>query len=331
MRPKLEDVAKRANVSKTTVSRVLNNRGYLSQKTIDNVYKAIEELNYQPNVVARQLFQKKTNIVGLLFPTVANPFFSELVEALEKKLYEIGYKVLIGNSMNNKEKETNYLKQLLSDQVDGLIVGTHNQGIQEYKYQNLPIVAIDRVMNEDIPVVESDNYNGGKLATKLLIAQGAKNIIHTNGPIDLQTPANRRRLAYEDTMKAYQLIPRTVTLDFNISYVKKKQIFFQMFEDYPKIDGIFASNDIDAALILQVAKEKGLNVPADLLVVGYDGTLMTRSILPDLTTVIQPINDIADTAVAILMKRINKEETKKEYILPVTLWMGKTSVKKKNN
>ncbi|HAQ1486944.1 TPA: LacI family transcriptional regulator, partial [Enterococcus faecium] len=310
MRPKLEDVAKRANVSKTTVSRVLNNRGYLSQKTIDNVYKAIEELNYQPNVVARQLFQKKTNIVGLLFPTVANPFFSELVEALEKKLYEIGYKVLIGNSMNNKEKETNYLNQLLSDQVDGLIVGTHNQGIQEYKYQNLPIVAIDRVMNEDIPVVESDNYNGGKLATKLLIAQGAKNIIHTNGPIDLQTPANRRRLAYEDTMKAYQLIPRTVTLDFNISYVKKKQIFFQMFEDYPKIDGIFASNDIDAALILQVAKEKGLNVPADLLVVGYDGTLMTRSILPDLTTVIQPINDIADTAVAILMKRINKEETK---------------------
>ncbi|MCH0428126.1 LacI family DNA-binding transcriptional regulator, partial [Enterococcus faecium] len=282
MRPKLEDVAKRANVSKTTVSRVLNNRGYLSQKTIDNVYKAIEELNYQPNVVARQLFQKKTNIVGLLFPTVANPFFSELVEALEKKLYEIGYKVLIGNSMNNKEKETNYLNQLLSDQVDGLIVGTHNQGIQEYKYQNLPIVAIDRVMNEDIPVVESDNYNGGKLATKLLIAQGAKNIIHTNGPIDLQTPANRRRLAYEDTMKAYQLIPRTVTLDFNISYVKKKQIFFQMFEDYPKIDGIFASNDIDAALILQVAKEKGLNVPADLLVVGYDGTLMTRSILPDL-------------------------------------------------
>ncbi|NTL64727.1 LacI family DNA-binding transcriptional regulator [Enterococcus faecium] len=331
MRPKLEDVAKRANVSKTTVSRVLNNRGYLSQKTIDNVYKAIEELNYQPNVVARQLFQKKTNIVGLLFPTVANPFFSELVEALEKKLYEIGYKVLIGNSMNNKEKETNYLNQLLSDQVDGLIVGTHNQGIQEYKYQNLPIVAIDRVMNEDIPVVESDNYNGGKLATKLLIAQGAKNIIHTNGPIDLQTPANRRRLAYEDTMKAYQLIPRTVTLDFNISYVKKKQIFFQMFEDYPKIDGIFASNDIDAALILQVAKEKGLNVPADLLVVGYDGTLMTRSILPDLTTVIQPINDIADTAVAILMKRINKEETKKEYILPVTLWIGKTSVKKKNN
>lgn len=327
MRPKLEDVAKRANVSKTTVSRVLNNRGYLSQKTIDKVHKAMEELNYQPNVVARQLFQKKTNIVGLLFPTVANPFFSELVEALEKKLYDIGYKVLIGNSMDNKQKESDYLNQLLSEQVDGLIVGTHNQGIQEYKYQNLPIVAIDRVMNEDIPVIESDNYHGGQLATELLIAQGAKNIIHTNGPIGLQTPAHRRRLAYEDTMRAHHLIPQTVTLDFSTSYAKKKQIFSQMFEDNPKVDAVFASNDIDASLILQVAKEKRINVPSDLLVVGYDGTLMIRSILPDLTTIIQPINDIAEMAVAILMKRINKEETKKEYILPVMLWQGETAIK----
>ncbi|WP_245181967.1 substrate-binding domain-containing protein [Enterococcus faecium] len=104
-----------------------------------------------------------------------------------------------------------------------------------------------------------------------------------------------------------------------------------MFQDWPKIDGIFASNDIDAKKILQLAKEKGLNVRADLLVVRYDGTLMNRSILPDLTTVIQSINDIADTAVAILMKRINRAETKKEYIGPDTLWMPKTSVKKKIN
>ncbi|MGX4685354.1 LacI family DNA-binding transcriptional regulator [Vagococcus sp. JNUCC 83] len=327
MRPKLEDVAKRANVSKTTVSRVLNNRGYLSQKTIDNVHKAMEELNYQPNVVARQLYNKKTNIIGLIFPTVANPFFGELVEALEKKLYESGYKVIIGNSMNNTKKESDYLNQLLSEQVDGLIVGTHNQGIKEYKYQNLPIVAIDRVMNEDIPVIESDNYQGGKLATQALIEQGAKQIIHTNGPIELETPAKRRRLAYEETMLAYGLTPETVTLDFNIPYQEKKAIFYQLFETYPKVEAIFASNDMDAALILQVAKEKGIRVPEDLLLVGYDGTLMTRSILPDLTTIIQPIDDIAELAINILMKRINKKETDKEYILPVTLWEGKTSKK----
>ncbi|MGX6970004.1 LacI family DNA-binding transcriptional regulator [Vagococcus bubulae] len=327
MRPKLEDVAKHANVSKTTVSRVLNNRGYLSQKTIDKVNQAIEELNYQPNVVARQLYNKKTNIIGLLFPTVANPFFGELAEALEKKLYEKGYKVLIGNSMNDSKKESDYLNQLLSEQVDGLIVGTHNQGIQEYKYENLPIVAIDRVMNEDIPVIESDNYQGGKLATKVLIDHGAKNIIHTNGPIELETPAKRRRLAYEETMKAHDLIPNTVTLDFNISYQEKKKIFYDLFESYPGIDGIFASNDMDAALILQVAKEKNIRVPEDLLLVGYDGTLMTRSILPDLTTIIQPIDEMAEMAITILMKRMDKKETEKEYILPVTLWQGNTSKK----
>ena len=132
MRPKLEDVAKRANVSKTTVSRVLNNRGYLSQETITRVYQAMKELNYQPNVVARQLYQKKTQLIGLLFPTIANPFFGELSAELEKRLYNEGFKVLIGNSMNDPKKEADYLNQLLSKQVDGLIVGTHNQGIKEY-------------------------------------------------------------------------------------------------------------------------------------------------------------------------------------------------------
>lgn len=122
MRPKLEDVAKLANVSKTTVSRVLNNRGYLSQETIERVHEAMKELNYQPNAVARQLYKKQTNIIGLLFPTIANPFFGELNEALEKGLYQEGFKVLIGNSMNNPEKEANYLNQLLNKQVDGLIV-----------------------------------------------------------------------------------------------------------------------------------------------------------------------------------------------------------------
>ncbi|EOT26410.1 LacI family DNA-binding transcriptional regulator [Enterococcus saccharolyticus] len=327
MKPKLEDVAKLAKVSKTTVSRVLNKRGYLSQETIDKVHAAMEQLNYQPNVVARQLYKKQTNIIGLLFPTVANPFFGELIEALEKKLYQEGFKVLIGNSMNDPEKETDYLNQLLSEQVDGLIVGTHNQGIKEYKYANLPIVAIDRIMNEDIPVIESDNYAGGVLATTRLINMGAKKIVHTNGPINLETPAKRRRIAYEETMRANQLDPITFTLDFNIPYDEKKRLFHELFETYPDVEAIFASNDVDAALILQVAQELKRRVPEDLLVIGYDGTTITRSILPNLTTIIQPIDDIATTAIQVLKQRLKKEATDTEYILPISLWEGTTSQK----
>ena len=324
MRPKLEDVAKLANVSKTTVSRVLNNRGYLSQETIERVYSAMKELNYQPNVVARQLYKKQTRIIGLLFPTIANPFFGELSAELEKRLYNEGFKVLIGNSMNDPKKEAHYLNQLLTKQVDGLIVVTHNRGIAEYNYEHLPVVAIDRNMNQDIPVIESDNYNGGVLATTRLIKRGAKKIIHTNGPIELETPTKRRRLAYEDTMKKYGLTPLTITVDFNIPYSEKKQIFTQMFHDHPDLDAVFASNDIDAALIMQLALEQGKRIPEDLLLVGYDGTQVIRNILPGLTTIVQPIEDIAKTAVEVLKQRMNNEETSLEYVLPVTLREGIT-------
>jgi len=289
MKPKLDDVAKLANVSKTTVSRVLNKRGYLSQETIDKVYDAMEKLNYQPNTVARQLYNKKTNIIGLLFPAVSNPFFGELVEELEKKLYSQGYKVIIGNSMNDPEKEKNYLNQLLSNQVDGLIVGTHNQNIQQYQNENLPIVAIDRIMNQDIPVIESDNYSGGKQATERLIQKGAKKIIHTTGPDTLDTPANRRREAYEETMTYHGLQPIHYSVDFNISYTEKTGIFNQIFIDHPDVDGVFASNDVDALLIMQIAKKFNKNIPEDLLIVGYDGSKIMRNMFPNLTTIVQPI------------------------------------------
>lgn len=324
MRPKLEDVAKRANVSKTTVSRVLNNRGYLSQETITRVYQAMKELNYQPNVVARQLYQKKTQLIGLLFPTIANPFFGELSAELEKRLYNEGFKVLIGNSMNDPKKEADYLNQLLSKQVDGLIVGTHNQGIKEYNYEHLPVVAIDRNMNQDIPVIESDNYAGGVLATTYLIEQGAQKIIHTNGPITLDSPTKRRRLAYEDTMRQHGLTPITVTLDFNIPYHEKKQILTQIFYDHPDLEAIFASNDIDAALIMQIALELGKKIPDDLLLVGYDGTKVIQNILPNLTTIVQPIEAIAQTAVDVLKARLNDRPTESEYVLPVSLKKGTT-------
>lgn len=323
--PKLEDVAKRANLSKTTVSRVLNKRGYLSQKTIDKVYQAMEELDYHPNVVARQLYKNKTDLIGILLPTVANPFFGELTAALEDRLYQQGFKVIIGNSMNNPQKEADYLQQLLIKQVDGLIVGSHNQGIQQYRHAGLPVVSIDRIMNQDIPVIASDNYRGGQLATERLIAQGVRKIIHTNGPHDLATPAQRRRLAYEDSMKEHNLQPITYELDFNISTVDKDKVFQRIFVEHPDVEAIFASNDTDAVQIIQLAQASGRQVPRDLLVIGYDGTQLVRELVPQLTTIIQPIAQIAQTAVEVLQQRLAKQTTQKEYLLPVSLWTGTTS------
>ena len=118
MRPKLTDVAKKAGVSVTTVSRVINDYGYISQKTRDKVFSAMEELNYQPNSLARSLHGKSTNLVGLIFPAITNPFFAELVEQIEQKLFSEGYKVILCNAGSDKEKEREYLKDRKSTRLN---------------------------------------------------------------------------------------------------------------------------------------------------------------------------------------------------------------------
>ena len=141
MRPKLTDVAKKAGVSKTTVSRVINNYGYISEKTRQQVFRAMKELNYQPNSLARSLHGKSTHLIGIIFPSIMNPFYAELVQRVEEKLFAAGYKIILCNSAQNKEKERDYLKMLIANQVDGIIAGAHNLGIEEYKNVGLPIVS----------------------------------------------------------------------------------------------------------------------------------------------------------------------------------------------
>ena len=323
-RPKLEDVAAAAGVSKTTVSRVLNHRGYLSEKTIAKVQKAMQELDYRPNIIARQLYKQRTDLVGMIFPTVDNPFFSQLEAEMERQLYRNGYKVLIGNSQNDPAKEENYLQQLLTHQVDGLIVGTQNRGLIGYQHANLPVVAVDQVVGKNIPVVSSDNYQGGLLATQRLLDDGCRHIIHTNGPLGLDTPTQKRREAYEHLMTKNNLPAITYHLDFNISTIDKERVFRRIFEEHPEVDGIFAANDTDASTIINLASEYGKRIPEDLKIVGYDGSNVTRLLLPGLTTIQQPIDEMADLAVQLLQARINGENVK-SVVLPVTIWNGKTA------
>lgn len=322
MKIKLEDVAELANVSKTTVSRVLNNRGYISEKTKEKVFQAMEELNYHPNILARQLYQQKTNIIGLLFPMVGNPFFGELIEELEKGLYRKGYKVIIGNSLNDSQKEQDYLNQLLTKQIDGLIVGTHNSGIKEYEYKNLPIVSIERTVSEKVPVIECDNYDGGVQATRYLYEAGCRNIVHTTGRTQLDMPSNQRDKAYEDTMKSLGLKPQIITVYFDMSNEDKLREFENMFAQYPEIDGIFANSDIDAAMIINVAEQYGKKVPEDLKIIGFDGTKLCRTLLPSLPTIVQPIELMASSAIDVLEKKLQGESVDKKVTLPISLYPG---------
>ncbi|QHT47970.1 LacI family transcriptional regulator [Bacillus sp. SB49] len=308
MKPKIQDVAKEAGVSPTTVSRVLNNRGYISEETKGKVYAAMEKINYIPNDLARSLFTNRTNVIGLIVPTTENPFFGEIAAAIESACSKNGYKVLLCNSLNELEKEKNYWEMLRRHQVDGVIVGTYNRGLFREAEHPLPIVAIDHFLSPGIPVVGSDNYAGGKLATETLIEKGCRKIVHIHGPVTLETPANKRKQAYEDVIAAHGLSSYTFEIKEILDEAAKTKRIEEVFDQYPDADGVFASDDLVALTILNEARKRGILVPEELKVVGYDGTKLIRSVAPGLSTICQPVAAMAEKAVRMLQDQIENAD-----------------------
>ncbi|WP_152658552.1 LacI family DNA-binding transcriptional regulator [Oceanobacillus sp. CFH 90083] len=323
---KLTDVAKKAGVSATTVSRVINNYGYLSQKTIDKVHKAMEELNYQPNSMARSLQGKSTQLIGLIFPTVSHPFFGELVSKMETKLFEKGYKTILCDSANNKEKERDYLKMLAANKVDGIIAGAHNLGIPEYENVELPIISFDRHLAERIPIVSSDSYQGGRLATEHLYQRGGRRIAILTGTNESDSPTNQRLEGYLSVVKEHQLEPMVYHFPLEHSPFLKATEIRQILSK-EGIDSVFCTDDLTAILVINTARELGLEIPGNLKVIGYDGTEFVQNYHPQLSTVLQPIDQFVDLLIDLLMKRINNPDIELDnlYQLPVKFVQGQTS------
>lgn len=320
MRPKLTDVAKKAGVSPTTVSRVINNYGYLSQKTKDKVFAAMQELNYQPNLLARSLQGKDTKLIGLIFPQVTNPFFAELVESIEKNLFARGYKVILCNAGIDKHKEREYLKMLMANQVNGIIAGAHNLGIEEYHETGLPIVSFDRKLSDNIPIVSCDNYQGATLATEELYQAGCRHIYFLGNPIIKGNPTDQRLLGYKSVLAKYGLNEHFHTINFFDSTAIRALAIRQLLEK-KSADGIVCTDDLAAILVLQEAAKLGIKVPEELKVTGFDGTKFIQDYHPELSTVQQPIADIASLLVNVLLERIANPKAPlqtDEYILPVT-------------
>lgn len=322
----IKDVAERSGVTVTTVSRVLNNRGYISEKTRQKVQKAMEELNYQPNEIARALLKRKSNLIGLIIPDVSHPFFAKLTKHVEYCAYKNGYKILLCNASQNSKKEKEYIDMLKRSQVDGIIMGSHTLETSEYLNLNLPIIAFDRFLSEDIPYITSDNYNGGAIATKLLIDKGCKKIAHISGPLNLNTPANKRCESFIDISQKNNIAYVVVETELN-SFNKEayEKIIYSLFKEHPDVDGIFASSDIIAACVVEVSNSLMKRIPEDLKIVGFDDTFIAPLIVPALTTIRQPIDKIGELAVETIINQINGKEVQKANILPIQLIERKTT------
>jgi len=318
--PTIKDVAKRAGVSVTTVSRVLNNRGYIGEATRKKVYKAMEELDYQPNEVARSLFRKKSNIIGLIVPTVAHPFFGEMTSYIETYAYSRGYKVLVCNSQLDSSKEQEYIWMLRRNQVDGIIMASHTLDVEEYKKLELPVVAFDRFISKKIPYVTSDNYQGGKLAVELLLELGCTTIAHMCGSLNLDMLANQRHRAFMDVAEERKVPYFTVETDINVFEVKKyEELLHDLFSRQPDVDGLFLNSDIMAVAAMKVCSKLGKRVPEDVKIIGYDDVSIASLVSPEITTIRQPLEQMSELSVRLIEGLVDKKPVSVENCLPVEL------------
>lgn len=316
----IKDVARVAGVSVATVSRVMNNRGYLSDEVRTKVQKVMKELDYQPNDLARSLHRQKSNILGLIVPSVSHPFFGEITRRLEYYAYEEGYKLLICNSLQHGEKERDYIEMLKRSQVDGIVMGSHLLNTDEYEGISLPIISLDRKLGEGIPYICSDNYQGGYLATNHLIEIGCKKLLHFSGCLEVKMLSNRRTDAFiaacEEKGVAYKHyeLPDSSVTDFN-----EEQFILDIITQNPDCDGVFATSDITAATVQALYISLGKKVPSDVKIIGFDGGIISSLTMPKLTTLLQPIDAICRYCVEYLVRMINNEEVPSQTILPLTL------------
>lgn len=329
--PSLADVAALAGVSPTTVSRVLNNRGYLSEKTKEKVARAIAELDYRPSEVARALLGQRTRMIGVIVPSVALPFFGEVAVSVEHALARRGYRMLLCNSLGRAEIERQYLGLLHSNRVDGLISGAHNERlIDDYERIRLPLVTVDRELAPHIPNVRADNEAGGRMATELLLRRGSRR------PALLTSSSSARNLreqGYRAVLAEAGIEPVVLTVDFAIPEPQRLAAVHAALDRMgDTVDAVFATDDLAAGTVLDWAARHGRSVPDDLRVIGFDGTTAIRRALPGLTTIKQPIGLICRAAVDLLLARIEDDEhpgsppvTVAPVVFPVTLIEGTTT------
>ena len=320
------DVARLAGTSTAVVSYVINNGPRpVADETRARVLAAVKELDYRPNALARSLRAQRTHALGLIVPDLANPFFAELARSIEMKGSEYGEALLLGNSLDAEERERQYVRTFLEYRVDGLIivpVGDGRKSRPELVNSEIPIVVLDRcVPGLAVPTILPDNVEGARLATEHLLEHGYGDVACLAGPQDLSTAderlagwaaalddagvANRRRLVVRSPFgrKAGYLAAR------------------ELLSEKSRPRSLFASSDEQAFGVLRAAAQLKLRVPDDLAVVGFDGLQHSRSTVPQLTTMRQPLEQAGELAVHILHD--NATDRGGEILrLPVTLQRG---------
>jgi LacI family transcriptional regulator len=326
----IRDVARRASVSATTVSHVINGTRRVDAATAARVEDAIRELGYRPNALARSMRRGQTHTVGIILPDIANPFFGDLGRWLEEALFEESYSAIICNTDGDEQKEARYLDVLLSKQVDGLLLIAASQPSGQLRRLldiGPPIVVVDREL-DDLPVsqVMVANHHGGYLAARHLVGLGHRDLAVIAGPGGLGTSARRLegfRAALDDAGLAIRA-DHVERGDFRAA--GGRSAMERLLERRPRPSAVFAENDLMALGALTAAHAAGVVVPDDLSVVGFDGIAFGADVTPSLTTISQPTARVARTAVELLLAQLQGDQPDHHHVeLAVSLTVRGTT------
>lgn len=263
-------------------------------------------------------------MIGLIVPSVAHPFFGELAYHLEECAGRRGYRLLLCNSNRDVAKERQYVDMLKKNQVDAIVMGSSVLEVEHYFHLNLPIVSFDRNIAEDIPIVASDNYAGGAMAARHLLEKGcrAPACVYRGigGPHHEALLAEGRIGGFERTLIAEGLRPLRRELSSPEGAAGRSEGEIAAFlSEHPEVDGVFASSDLIAAEFIQACRRIGRRIPEELKLIGYDDTAAASFVAPRLTTVRQPIRDMCELTVELIVRQLAGEKVVGVHSFPVTL------------
>lgn len=314
MKVTIGDVAKVARVSKTTVSRIINgNYSHTTEETRLRVLKAIKELDYRPNALAKGLKSDRTNVIGIVLSNFKNPFWTTVLEGVEDACQELGYNLMVCNSNEEKETEEEYIREFQMRQVDGIIINPTVKNLELYRKlveTKYPLVVVNRRIPElDTNYVIMDNLKGAYSAVDHLIKTGRKKVA-------VLAYDNPNISTWRERIEGYQLAllrngfttDDFISLELEQNSTNTKEVIINFLQSHPDIDALFSTNNMITLDVLGSMKQLNLTIPDDIAIVSYDETIWAQYLDPPLTTIRQPGYRMGKMAAEILIKTMTEEK-----------------------
>ncbi|WP_386686582.1 HTH-type transcriptional repressor PurR [Lonepinella sp. MS14437] len=315
----IKDVAKIAGVSTTTVSHVINKTRHVAEDTKQAVLNAIRTLSYSPSDVARSLKINTTKSIGMIVTTSESPYFAEIIHAVENHCYRQGYSLFLCNTQNDTKKIKNHLEMLAKKRVDGVLIMCaeyHQESIDLFNnFQDLPLVVMEwGIQHSNNDMILDNSFNGGYLATQHLIENGHQKIGIISGELN-KTTAQTRFQGFEKAMS-------DAGLTLNPNWIQEGsfepedgyECMNKILEQQELPTAVFCCNDVMALGAISAITEKGLRVPDDISIIGYDNIHSSRFYAPPLTTIHQSKARLGERALQLLLERIHHKNTERETI-----------------